>query len=50
MEDFAYLNGDIETPEGCWDFIDKIFFKGEELEITDCLDNTGKATSVYLWS
>ena len=40
MEDFSYLNGDIETPEGCWDFIDKIFFKGEELEIEDCLDRT----------
>lgn len=30
--------------------VDKIFFKGEELEIEDCLDNMCKATSVYLWS
>lgn len=50
LEDFSYLNGDIETPEGCWDFIDKIFFKEEELEATDYLDNTHKATSAYLWS
>jgi hypothetical protein len=29
---------------------DKIFFKEEELEATDYLDNTHKATSAYLWS
>ena len=50
IEDFSYLNGDIETPEGCWDFIDKMCFKDKELEVTDYLDNMGKATSAYLWS
>ena len=49
-QDFTYTTGSILTPEGDWDFIDKIFFKGEELEITDWLDNSGKASTVEIYT
>jgi hypothetical protein len=48
--DFAFSSGEIETPEGDYDFIDKIFFKSKELEILDNLDNTCKAVTVNLWT
>mgnify|MGYP003322762047 CR=1 FL=1 len=48
-EDFYYTNGCIETPEGDWDYVDKIFFKGKELEIEDYLDNSGKAATVEIY-
>jgi hypothetical protein len=48
-EDFACASGNIETPESEWDFIDGIYFRGEKLEPTDYLDNTGKAATVNLF-
>lgn len=48
-EDFAISAGNIETPESEWDFIDGIYFRGEKLEPTDYLDNTGKAATVNLF-
>jgi len=48
--DFTFTNGCIVTPEGDWDYIDKILFKGVELEIEDYLDNSGKASTVELFT
>ena len=48
-KDFYYTNGCIETPEGDWDYIDKLFFKGKELDITDWGDNSGKASTVHIY-
>lgn len=48
--DFTFTNGCIATPEGDWDYIDKILFKGVELEIEDYLDNSGKASTVELFT
>jgi len=48
-KDFYYSNGCIETPEGDWDYIDKLFFKGKELDITDWGDNSGKASTVHIY-
>jgi hypothetical protein len=47
--DFCYQNGDIGTPDGDWDFISKIYFKGKELEVYDHLDNRGKAATVEIY-
>ncbi len=49
-KDFATVRGSVATPDGDWDFIDKIFFKGQELEVYDWLDSTGKGstTTIYL--
>lgn len=49
-EDFTYTTGSIETPNGDWDFIDKIFYKGEELEIVDWLDNSGKSSTLEIFT
>lgn len=49
-KDFAYTRGNIETPDGDWDFISKILFKGQELEVTDWLDNSGKAATVEIFT
>jgi hypothetical protein len=49
-KNFTYTTGSIVTPEGDWDFIDKIFFKGQELEIVDYLDNSGKASTVKIYT
>jgi hypothetical protein len=49
-KDFTYTTGSIVTPEGDWDFIDKIFFKGQELETVDYLDNSGKASTVKIYT
>jgi hypothetical protein len=48
--DFTYSTGSIDTPDGDYDFIDKIFFKGQPLEIEDYLDNSGKASSVMIFT
>jgi hypothetical protein len=48
-KDFCYQNGGIETPDGEWDFISNIFFKGTELEVSDHLDNRGKASTVEIY-
>lgn len=50
-KDFSYVRGSIETPDGDWDFVDKVFFKGTELEIDyDFQDTIGKALTVQLWT
>lgn len=49
-KDFTYTTGSIVTPEGDWEFIDKILFKGQELEIVDYLDNSGKASTVKIYT
>ena len=48
-KDFCLQNGDIGTPDGDWDFISKVFFKGKELEVYDHLDNRGKASTVEIY-
>lgn len=48
--DFTYSTGSVETPEGDWDFVDKVFFKGKPLEILDWLDNWGKASTCVIYS
>lgn len=48
-QDFSYINGVIETPNGDWDFIDNIVYKSEICEIVDYLDNTGKASTIELY-
>jgi hypothetical protein len=48
--DFTYTTGSIETPNGDWDFIDKVFYKGEELEIVDWLDNSGKSSTLEIFT
>ena len=49
-KDFTYATGSIETPNGDWDFIDKIFYKGQELEIVDWLDNSGKSSTLEIYT
>lgn len=49
-KDFTYTTGSIETPNGDWDFIDKVFYKGEELEIVDWLDNNGKSSTLEIFT
>tara|TARA_B110000858_G_C17747445_1_gene448023 strand:+ start:65 stop:688 length:624 start_codon:yes stop_codon:yes gene_type:complete len=48
-KDFCLQTGDIGTPDGDWDFISKVFFKGKELEVYDHLDNRGKASTVEIY-
>jgi hypothetical protein len=49
-EDFTYTVGNIETPDGDWDFISKILFKGNELEVVEWLDNADKAATVIIFT
>lgn len=49
-KDFSLIGGSIETLDGDWDFIDKIYYKGKELEIVDYLDNSGKASTIKLYT
>jgi hypothetical protein len=49
-KDFTFTTGCIETPNGDWDFIDKVFYKGEELEIVDWLDNSGKSSTLEIFT
>lgn len=48
--DFSLMGGTIETPEAEWDFVSRIFFKDQELEIEDYLDNNGKAATVEIYT
>lgn len=48
--DFTVSSGSIDTPDGDYDFIDQVFFKGEPLEIEDYLDNSGKASSCMIFT
>lgn len=50
-KDFSYIPGTIGTEDGDWDFIDKVFFKGTELEVDyDFQSTNGKALTVQLWT
>jgi hypothetical protein len=49
IEHFNYLITSIDTPNGEWDIIDKIYHNGEELEILDYLDNTGKSSTIEIF-
>lgn len=49
-KDFTYTKGSVDTPNGDWDFIDKIFYKGQELEIVDWLDNSGKSSTLEIFT
>jgi len=49
-KDFTFTTGSIGTPNGDWDFIDKIFYKGEELEVVDWLDNSGKSSTLEIFT
>lgn len=49
-KDFCFLNGDVGTPEGDWDFVSKYFYKGQLLEVYDHLDNTGKASTAEIYT
>jgi len=48
--DFSLMGGTVETPEGEYDFISRVFFKDQELEAEDYLDNRGKAATVELYT
>lgn len=48
--DFTYSTGSIDTPDGDYDFINQIFFKGQPLEIEEYLDNWGKASSCMIYT
>jgi hypothetical protein len=48
--DFTYSSGSVETHDGDYDFIDKIFFKGQPLEIEDYIDNWGKSSSCMIYT
>ena len=48
--DFTVSSGSIDTPDGDYDFIDQVFFKGEPLEVEDYLDNSGKASSCMIFT
>jgi len=47
--DFACAPGSVDTPDGEWDIIDSIYFRGQKLEVTDYLDNRGKSSSVEIY-
>lgn len=50
-KDFSYIPGTIGTEDGDWDFIDKVFFRGNELEIDyDFQSTNGKALTVQIWT
>jgi len=48
--DFTVSSGSIDTPDGDYDFIDQVFFKGEPLEVEDYSDNSGKASSCMIFT
>ena len=49
-KDFCVQHGDIGTPEGDWDFISKVFYKGKDLEVYNHLDNRGKASTIEIYT
>jgi len=40
----------LTPPEGEWDFISRFFFKDKLLEIDDWLDNSGKSTTMEIYT
>lgn len=49
IKDFSYQSGSVDTPDGDWDFISRIFFKNQLLEVTDHLDNRGKGATIEIY-
>lgn len=49
-EDFSIMGGGIDTPEGEWDFISRIFFKDKVLDINDWLDSSGKSCTMEIYT
>ena len=49
-KDFCVQHGDIATPDGDWDFISKVFYKGKDLEVYEHLDNRGKASTIEIYT
>ena len=49
-KDFCVQHGDIATPDGDWDFISKVFYKGKDLEVYNHLDNRGKASTIEIYT
>ena len=49
VEDFTFCHGSVDFPDGDWDYIDRIFFKGQEIEPYDFLDNWGKSSQVDIY-
>ena len=47
--DFCYQNGDIATPNGDWEFVSKVYFKAKELEVSQYLDYSGKASTFEIY-
>ena len=47
--DFTCMSGSVDTPDGDWDFISRVFFKRQLLEIEDHLDNSGKASTIEIY-
>lgn len=51
IDDFTYESNCIETPDGDWDFVNKVFYKGKEIEMEyDEQWVRGKALTVELWT
>ena len=48
--DFTVSSGSIDTPNGEYEFISRIFFKEQLLEIEDYLDNSGKASTCTIFT
>jgi len=44
------MGGSIDTPDGEWDFVSRIFFKDQLLEIHEWMDNMGKAATVEIYT
>ena len=50
-KDFSMVGGCIETPNGDWDFIDKMYFKGKELQMNFNYQQTrGIGLTIKLWT
>ena len=48
--DFSMMGGSVETPDGDWDFVSRVFFKNQELEAEDWLDSRGKAATLEIYT
>ena len=50
-KDFSYIPGTIGTDYMDYDFVDKVFFKGNELEVDyDFQETNGKGVTVQLFT
>ena len=51
LEDFTYVPNFVETPDGDWEYIETLYFKNKELEMSyEEQWVRGKALTVELWS